>query len=378
MLITIKKICFSIRHDLNIIIILVLLTCSFLTSKNNCIVLAEDNEHLSFCEAIIFEGKPFPFWKRTLGNKDWKILYGKDGLLSISFAYLDITDMDFKHLSSQKIRDLSFNECPCITGQGLFYLINKSALLKLSFYRCVAISDQGIKEISLFTNLKQVDFRECPDITDTGISSIVNLPYLEELLLQGTNITNKALKEMKSLKKLKCLDLSEIVNINGQGLTELSECTDIYELNLVNCINITDTDISCLSNFHKLTKLSLGGGSYDGTGFVTLKSCRYLQSLCIKENYPFGNKSKLFHIQSNHFKNIGDIALLHIADIKTLQELSLIRCENITDSGLLYLTHSCCLEQLFISGCSKVSQKGINEIQKALPNCRILYQKYAK
>lgn len=133
-----------------------------------------------------------------------------------------------------------------------------------------------------------------------------------------------------------------------------------------------------MSSFHNLTKLSLGGGNYNGTGLVTLNSCRYLQNLYIKENYPYGNRNKLLHKQPYHLKYIEDIALLHIANIKTLKELSLIRCDNITDNGLLHLTHSCCLEYLLISGCSKVSQKGINAIQKALPNCRILYQKSAK
>jgi internalin A len=67
---------------------------------------------------------------------------------------------------------------------------------------------------------------------------------------------------------------------------------------------------------------------------------------------------------------VTDAGLAHLSGLMTLERLTLVATQ-VTDAGLAHLTGLTGLETLNLSE-TQVTDAGISELQKALPNCRIL------
>jgi Leucine-rich repeat (LRR) protein len=67
---------------------------------------------------------------------------------------------------------------------------------------------------------------------------------------------------------------------------------------------------------------------------------------------------------------VTDASLAHLTGLTALERLTLVATQ-VTDAGLAHLTGLTGLETLNLSE-TQVTDAGISELQKALPNCRIL------
>jgi hypothetical protein len=66
---------------------------------------------------------------------------------------------------------------------------------------------------------------------------------------------------------------------------------------------------------------------------------------------------------------VTDAGLMHLRELTQLQYLHLTRTE-ITDAGLVHLKGLTNLQTLGLEG-TKVTEVGVNDLQKALPDCKI-------
>ena len=68
---------------------------------------------------------------------------------------------------------------------------------------------------------------------------------------------------------------------------------------------------------------------------------------------------------------ITDAGLVHIKGLTKLQTLDL-RGTRITDAGLLHLKAMTRLRSLLLLGTTKITGAGVADLQKSLPNCKIV------
>uniref|UniRef100_A0A1B6CG87 F-box/LRR-repeat protein 15-like leucin rich repeat domain-containing protein n=1 Tax=Clastoptera arizonana TaxID=38151 RepID=A0A1B6CG87_9HEMI len=143
--------------------------------------------------------------------------------------------------STKVLIDL-FKSCPCLT--------------RLHIQRNNGITDAALYSlVKSCSKLEILDIGGCTKFTDCAMKDIGNLKYLKSICISKTNVSDEGLKH------LSC----------GQNLTTLTE------INLFNCLMITDIGVSyILENFRCLTNFDFCACP-NVTGVAeTLDNCKIL------------------------------------------------------------------------------------------------------
>jgi hypothetical protein len=125
----------------------------------------------------------------------------------------------------------------------------------------------------------------------------------------------------------------------------------------LNDTSIRDDSLTHLDNLVSLEELWLGSTKLDGSGLVHLKRLRRLKTI------DLGGCDQL-----------QDSGLQHLDYLPRIREIWLWGCSNITDRGIAHLGRLSTLQTLDIRQ-TKVSQAGVARLQKALPRCKIEWDK---
>jgi serine/threonine protein kinase/Leucine-rich repeat (LRR) protein len=210
------------------------------------------------------------------------------------------------------------------------------------------VSDTGVqylKDIPLsYINLSRTQ------ITDKGLGYFSNMPSLMHLHASSTTISNSGVEQFKDMKQLVQIFL-ENTQIDDAGLGHLTGLTNVNALGLYGTA-ITDSGLKQLKGMKQLRVLSLGNTRITNAGLKELAGLKNLNRLGL-------NQCKL-----------TDASLEFLKDLKNLQDLTL-DFTPITDAGLQHLYGLKKLEDLNLRD-TKVTAKGIDKLQKALPNCKIV------
>jgi len=167
------------------------------------------------------------------------------------------------------------------------------------------------------------------ELTDEGLVGLKQFFHIERLNFQNTGVTTNVLSLLGSREHLVHFSMGReraVPSDNGSGLTLLSECKDLYWLNLEN-VAIPDK------------------------GFSFLKSCPRLHTL------------QLYDMQMDD----NDVAV--ILELSSVRVLGL-GGTNITDKSVPHLSKATGLRQLFLNG-TNITDAGAAQLQDALPDCRI-------
>ncbi|MCS6976609.1 MAG: hypothetical protein NZM31_06310, partial [Gemmatales bacterium] len=152
--------------------------------------------------------------------------------------------------------------------------------------------------------------------------------------------------------RLESLDLAGMDDLQDLGF--LGHVAGLKELNLSRC-NLDDAKLGLLPKISSLRRLSLNGNDLGApTAFHLANTFPELEEL---------------HLSC---PRIGTDAALHLAKLQSLKRLTLSG-GNLTDPGLRRLTALRNLEELDIRD-TKVTPAGVAEFQKALPNCKVVWQ----
>ena len=178
-------------------------------------------------------------------------------------------------------------------------------------------------------DLSAEHFSENPDlqVTDAHIAILPNAPTLEVILLaHREKISDESLKYIAQLKRLRIITLGS-TGVEGRGLRHLVALPKLEGLHLA-FLPLSDADI-----------------------------------------LPLASASNLKWINLNH-TNISDNGLSTVGKLASLEKLYLNSTE-ITDAGLTKL-YGLSQLRIIMLGNTNVTNKGFDNLQQALPGCKIL------
>ena len=214
-------------------------------------------------------------------------------------------------------------------------------------------------------------------VTDTDLVHLRELTNLKDLNLFGCqNITGAVLAYLKGLPKLESLNLFS-TNVTDAGLVHLKGLTNLQDLTLIGT-KITDSGLVHLAGMN-LKTLSI---SSEAKTDIALK--HYLAAVEPKSKLDLSQKSgwKITDEGLVHLKGltnlqwlsltdtqITDAGLVHLKDLTNLTTLYLPK--QITDAGLVHLKGLTNLEELDLSGtqitdAGLVHLKGFTNLQTLL------------
>jgi hypothetical protein len=172
-----------------------------------------------------------------------------------------------------------------------------------------------------------VSGRQDRPIIDADLEFVKGLTTLKVLYLWGTKVTDADLSNLTGLTRLEELNLGN-TNVSDAGLANLKGLIRLEELNLGNT-NISDAGLDYLQGLTQLKQLYLNTTQVSDAGVEHLKGLTRLEAL-----------------------NLGNT--------------------HVSDAGLANLKGLTQLKVLFLNG-TQVTDAGVAKLQKALPNCNILW-----
>jgi len=294
------------------------------------------------------------------------------------------------------LKKINLNSCIGITGNGLYYVSKTPQLEELYISGCENIEDDGLFHISNMTQLKILHFSEANLITDDGVFCICNkLTQLQELYIAGQHISETSICHIATLPQLSYLQLeyeplsaTHLVPLNATHLVPLnalasltkltslkqmtyysgptrsnlpdgllyvlSSLTQLRELNLFKCDEITNDGVQSLS---LLTQLEV----------LALHNCNAITDAGL-QLLPVSLKELLLY-RGKKITNVGLNALKRLPNLHTL---SILGCYRISDNGLQILASMLRLEVLTLSWCSRITNVGV-ALLASLVNLTKLY-----
>jgi hypothetical protein len=187
-------------------------------------------------------------------------------------------------------------------------------------------TEADLTDLACLKNLQRLSFLSS-SITGAGFKDLAGLEILESLEIIDTSIDDAGLKELAKLKALRTLRLIQRENITETGLKELARPNRLEVLN-INSVKMTDEVLRQLTELKEIRDL---------------------------------------HIASPVVTSAG---LRELAALKNLRRLGLAYTR-VTDADVEVLAELTGLEELDI-GENPVTAAGLAQLQKALPNLRIV------
>ncbi|HUG89374.1 MAG TPA: hypothetical protein VML55_00985, partial [Planctomycetaceae bacterium] len=162
---------------------------------------------------------------------------------------------------------------------------------------------------------------------DAAVPHLLSFPRLKHLDIPARALSDEHLKQIAGLSQLRSLKLYG-ATVSDAGLSHLKELTELRELGL-QYTGLTDAGLEHLAGMRQLESLDLLGTA------------------------------------------VTDAGLVHLRGVRSLRSLSLCRT-GVTDAGLRELNPNPLtdLRELDVSE-TRVTQAAINELQAAIPECRI-------
>ena len=202
-----------------------------------------------------------------------------------------------------------------------------------------------------------------------------------QIHLVGKNADAAELRNLKGLTRLKLLDLNGCP-VGDDGLAEIGDISSIEELGLWGSGPVTDKGFQYLAGMIHLKSLNIGYTGIEtitGAGLVHLKDLTELEDLGLNilhklEDRHLANVSGLIKLRALHLgfcTSITDAGLDHIVHLPKLHRLDLSETQ-VTDTGLQKLKTLTTLKELEIKK-AKITDSGVAELQKALPDLKIVH-----
>jgi internalin A len=252
-------------------------------------------------------------------------------------------------------------------------LLTKFKNLKnLTLYNIKIISIKPLaklKELQTLeiNNLDKPEYR--PSDFLIKIRSFLRLPAKKPI--ENNTIFDKMPFDISPIGRLTKLEKLSIKNLKIKNIKSIGNIKNLQHLEFHN-LYLSDNSISPLSNLTDLKYLSIYGSSYDlrANNIQPLKTLVNLETLnlselSIKDLSPLTGLKNL-QILGFYRARVNNISPL--ANLTNLRSLSLEYTQVTDIQPIANLTN---LKTLYISG-TKVSDEQVAELQKALPNVRII------
>jgi hypothetical protein len=180
---------------------------------------------------------------RDLGDAALEALPPLPALKRMALTGWSVTDAGLAQLARQKSLSMLMLSNTSIGDDGLAHLakIKTLSVLHLSNTR---ITDAGLRHLADLPNLQALDLQST-QVRGPGLRHIA--PFVEDwLILKRTTIDDAALRELKGAERLLCLDLEDTA-ITDAGLVHLY---DLPKLNLI-CLDGTQVTAQGIAALNK-------------------------------------------------------------------------------------------------------------------------------
>lgn len=333
--------------------------------------------------------------------------------------FKDCTALKILHLSGTRVTDAALShlkDCNAlthlflyntqVTDAGLVHLKDCKRLIELNLWG-TQVSDAGM-----------ICFKDCGDLIslnlghtqvgDAGIAAFEGSKNLEVLDLAESQVSNVGLAQLENCKGLKVLYLGSS-RITNAGLPRLQNFKELTTLNLWGT-PVSDSGLADIARLKNLTILTLARTKVTAEGVKELvnalpncaiqwdgpilepndgadrRAAEYVMSLggVVEINRDAeimtlarlpekvsGRSFQLTRVNLSNNLEVTDAGLAAFKDCQNLNSLDLTGTP-ITDAGLAHLTMLTELKDLLLAK-TKVTIEGVEELSKALPNCRITW-----
>jgi len=269
---------------------------------------------------------------------------------SVSLKTASFEDHDLQRLAKLKTLVIIRLESASISDTGLQYLRDMQNLEQV-YLDQTKITDEGIQYLRGLQNLRVLSLPQTK-ITGEGLGSLKDLPKLMSIDVNGAAITNSGMKAIGDLKQLTSLNIAGNSQIDDTGFGYIEGLTKLEGLFAYHLYRITDEGLKHLKGMRNLKDLRVGSHGITDKGMEQLAGFEKLSNLTVDNS------------------KITDSGLKNLKDLKNLNALGL-RNTPITDVGLKHLESMKKLQYLVLQE-TKVTPQGISELQKALPECKII------
>lgn len=349
---------------------------SFSFLKNKCI--AKGN---TYFKHISLDEVSFEFFKKNIEwtlreKKDDRFIYfseeGHRLLYTKFFNYYIIHIESAEYLKNKKLFEqvtLPKNDKKEISEKEIDKLLATSDGKSLALSNCI-ITDKQLNHISKLKSLVKLQFHFC-EISGLDFQKLSQLPNLNFLFLNKTELTNTDLIEIRKFKVLQKLLLTNN-KINFQNLKFLKGLP-IVHLNL-SSTTVDDSHLPDLAGM-KLLNLDLSSTNINGSGLIQLKGMP-LEKLNLTNtainNEGFNNLQhflNLKHLILNKVK-LTEESLNYISKLQKIEYLAL-GWTGITDNQFAKIKDLNKIETLFLEG-TKITEKSI-EIISNFPKLKTIW-----
>jgi Leucine-rich repeat (LRR) protein len=270
-----------------------------------------------------------------------------------SWEKKQITDATLKHIVQVEglyALDLSGS---AVSDKGLKELaaLTHLKLLSLSFTNVTlsAEAEEGLDALACLTNLRILNVAH-NRLDRYAIARLSKLPCLEELHLDGIELSPAMIDELGKLKSVNALGLTK-TSMDDNGLLQLARFPKLRRLNLAQT-KITDAGLLNLAKLHDLESLNLWATAITDEGVRHLGALRNLKSL---------------DLSSTQISNAG---LRELTSLQNLQRLN-VSGTTVTDDGLAELAKLPRLKNVTIYGTSTTNRS--LKVLSALQDLEMLF-----
>ncbi|XP_013379642.1 putative RNA-binding protein EEED8.10 [Lingula anatina] len=305
-----------------------------------------------------------------------------------NLRYLDISSSPYN--MTDWALDIIGDNCPRLTH------------LDLSGVPCTSASLRNLSQKCL--QLQRVKLQKCHGVGEKGLWWLFHqCKKLTFVDLEGNKVLTGQCFHMMG-DQIKCLVLNGCSKLIDVGLEKLDRCPKLQELQLNDCISLTDKGLQNIAEFcSSLTTLKLGGlfGKTSPTGLAVVgrleklvdlnlsnntmvtdtvlnaicRGCKQLRKVNISRCYQNLTTVGLDILASlpcletliiSYLPQVSDATVKLLALSGTLKTVEARACASITNQGLVFLVENCCkLKHLDISGNFQISDQFLEEVLRS-------------
>uniref|UniRef100_A0A8C3HNK5 F-box and leucine rich repeat protein 13 n=1 Tax=Chrysemys picta bellii TaxID=8478 RepID=A0A8C3HNK5_CHRPI len=278
-------------------------------------------------------------------------------------------------------------------------------VVRLNLRGCSSLHWPSFKSISECKNLQDLNVSECQGLNDESMRLISEgCPALLYLNLSYTDITNGTLRllsrisdaglrsflEGSSGTKLRELNLTNCIHVTDASLMKIAQrCHNLAYLNMRYCESVTDAGIEALGNMTSLISIDISGTTVSDMSLAALGHTRRMKELSVSEcrkitdmgiqKFCQGAKDLEYCDVSYCFQLTNETVKALAFNCHQLTSLNIAGCHKMTDLCVQYLSGVChYLHFLDISGCVHLTDKTLKYLWKGCTQLRILKMLYCR
>eukprot|EP00241_Pyramimonas_parkeae_P000007 CAMPEP_0114239022 /NCGR_PEP_ID=MMETSP0058-20121206/8229_1 /TAXON_ID=36894 /ORGANISM="Pyramimonas parkeae, CCMP726" /LENGTH=342 /DNA_ID=CAMNT_0001351157 /DNA_START=713 /DNA_END=1742 /DNA_ORIENTATION=- len=255
------------------------------------------------------------------------------------------------------MRLLSIRGCSTLAIEHFRDIGSLHSLTVLDLAHCRSVDDRCLKQLSGLSMLELLNLRDCQKVTGNGVSILVHHhPKLEHLNIE--DVKDLKLADLKALSRLTLLSTLDLGGVSSSTiLSEIEWMTSLTRLDLAYSCRPTNESMHAISRLSLLKDLEV-----NNCMFVTDTGVAYIARLTC-----------LTTLRLKGCNDITDRGAQSLSTMSSLTSLQIKCCWRLSDVGILQFNDLEELRVLNLEGCYKVSDRAAEDLLLCHPSLTTLY-----